>query len=607
MKLSWHRLFTDGSKTWERHPNLPWVFALGWLIGIGWLAFFWHLGHTGLLDETEPLFAEAARQMTVTGDWITPYFNQVTRFDKPPLIYWLMAIAYQTFGVNAWAARLPSALAGFCLMGACFYVLQRFGLPVGQEQLRQVDPESPRFSFPWQLWLTAGLGSVMVALHPQTLFFGRLGYSDMVLNACMSGSLMAFFLGYAQPERQSAQQRWYLAFYVLMALAVLTKGPVAIALPGLIIGAFLFYVGRLREVLAEINWRRGVLIVLGLCLPWFILVTLSNGEAYLDAFFGYHNLERFTSVVNRHQGPWYFHFLVVLVGFAPWSVYLPSAIAHLHPLQRQNWQNQARSNHLGIFVLFWFWIVLIFFTIAATKYFSYVLPLMPAAAMLVALWWSQQIGRAQILQQQSRSLGLSNLASVLLFVGLAIACFYCPNWLNDDASMPQLGERIQQAGLATLGAAIWGTMAVVGTFLMLRRQNQWLWGVNFLGFVAFLSLVLLPATSIVDTERQLPLRQIAETVTQVRQPDEPLLMTVDGFEKPSLVFYTQQPVIFILPPVEVTLYIQEKLDRQTLKSALLVATDRALVETGLSPSQYQAVSRAGIYQLIRITKTGGLS
>src|SRR4028118_1428694 len=120
-------IVTHGLKSKERHWALGWWLAILWLLLIGFLAFFWNLGSTGLIDETEPLFAEAARQMTVTGDWITPYFNGVTRFDKPPLIYWLMAIAYSTFGVNEFAVRLPSALAGLALTAFCFYTLKYFG------------------------------------------------------------------------------------------------------------------------------------------------------------------------------------------------------------------------------------------------------------------------------------------------------------------------------------------------------------------------------------------------------------------------------------------------------------------------------------------------
>src|SRR5919202_857487 len=165
-------IVTNGLKSRERHWALGWWLAILWLLLIGFLAFFWNLGNTGLIDETEPLFAEAARQMTVTGDWITPYFNGITRFDKPPLIYWLMAIAYSTFGVNEFAARLPSALAGLALTSLCFYTLRYFGAwGMGKND---ASPRTPSSTPPdqgedsqalitntpssqWQLWLVACL------------------------------------------------------------------------------------------------------------------------------------------------------------------------------------------------------------------------------------------------------------------------------------------------------------------------------------------------------------------------------------------------------------------------------------------------------------------
>jgi len=603
MKLSFARGFDDWLRNITQRPVIAWTVAIGWLLLIGWLAFFWNLGNIGLIDETEPLFVEAARQMTVTSDWITPYFNGATRFDKPPLIYWLMAIAYEIFGVNEWAARLPSALAGLAITGFCFYALRRFGVAATARQ--ELLPISYRLSPQTGLWLTAWLGATMVALHPQTFFFGHTGYSDMLLNACFGGALLAFFLGYAQPERQQVQARWYLIFYILIALAVLTKGPVGVVLPGLIIACFLLYLGKAREVLREMRLFRGALIVIVLTLPWYILVTLANGEAYINSFFGYHNVERFTSVVNAHAGPWYFHFLIVLIGFAPWSVYLPAAIARLQVFNRRGWQNQPRSVHLGLFALFWFVVVLGFFTIAATKYFSYVLPLMPAASILVALWWSEKIAQAQRFKRHFWSLILSVLFNIVLFLALAAACFFSPNLLNNDPSMPHLGMRIQQAGLPAVGAVIWLGSAIAGTILLLRRQTNWLWGVNLVGFAAFLIFVVMPVAFIVDAERQLPLRQIAQAVVQVEQPGEELIMIAKGFAKPSLVFYTQDRVTYLARPSEALPYIQNAIAQPSSpKSVLLVASSETLATTGLSPNQYQQISAAGVYQLVRVGKAG---
>lgn len=587
MKLSLARVFDDLKHKTDNSALAS--MGIIWLLLLGWLAFFWNLGRNGLLDETEPLFVEASRQMTVTGDWITPYFNGVTRFDKPPLIYWTQAIAFQIFGVNEWAARLPSALAGTVLTFFCFYALKRFGITVKSSK----ESQPQRFAPAW-------LGASMVALHPLTFFFGHLGYSDMLLSACFGGALLAFFLGYAQPEQKPVQTRWYLAFYILIALAVLTKGPVGFVLPGLIITAFLVYLGKLKEVIREMHLFRGILLVLALTLPWYVLVTLANGEAYIDSFFGYHNFERFTSVVNEHKGPWYFHFLIVLFGFAPWSIYLPIAIAHLQVFRRRQWQNQLRSLHLGLFALFWFVGVLGFFTIAATKYFSYTLPLMPAASILVALWWSDRI--TQIHRKRGWGLYLTVFCNIILFLALAVSCFYSPHWLTHDPSMPNLGTRMQQSTVPIIGGAIWLVSAIAAIILLLRSKINSLWAVNLVGFIAFLIFVATPFSHLVDIERQLPLRQLADSVVQVQQPKEELIMLSKGFAKPSLVFYTRQHVTYLLQASEVLPYIQQKFSQSDAKSVLLVTPSRMLAKTGLTPNQYQQISQAGIYQLIRISK-----
>ena len=447
----------------SKHPHIARFLPILWILLLSWLVLFHRLGSTGLLDETEPLFAEAARQMKVTGDWITPYFNGVTRFDKPPLIYWLMAIAYGTIGVNEWAARLPSAISGTLLIGFCFYTLRFF-----EQKLKSRAKILPF------------LGSAIFALNLQTLFFGRLGYSDMLLSVCFGGSLLSFFWGYAHPENPKVQTRFYLAFYGWLALAVLTKGPVGVVLPGTIVLIFLVCVGKVREVLKEIKLVPGIVIFLGLSVPWYVLAYLRNGDGFINSFFGYHNLGRFTHVVNQHQGAWYFHSLIVLIGFFPWSIYLPVAIAHR--LRDRSWRQQPRSSHLGLFALIWFAIVLGFFTIAVTKYITYTLPLVPAAAILVSLWWSDQREKTA----PNWGLKASVYVSLALCVTLAAVTFYSPHWLNRDPSMPQLGLRMQEAGLPQIGGLIWLGGAIGGTFLILKRKLHLFWGVNLATYAAFI-------------------------------------------------------------------------------------------------------------------------
>ena len=570
------------------------LLPLFWVLLLAWLVFFNALSSTGLLDETEPLFAEAARQMTVTGDWITPYYNGVTRFDKPPLIYWLMAIAYQTIGPTAFAARLPSALAGTLLIGFCFYTLQ--ARPNQASPTQEITPSPPYPLTPSRL--LPYLAAAILALNTQVLFFGRTGYSDMLLNFCFGGALLAFWRGYGQPDRPQIQSRWYGAMYSLMALGVLTKGPVAIVLPAGIILLFLLSVGQFRQGLRELRVLRGSVLFLAIAVPWYGLVWQRNGAAFGDAFFGTHNLERFTHVVNDHRGPWYYHWLILAVGFLPWSVYLPGAIAHV--LRQRPWQHPDRHRHLGLFALLWFLVVMGFFTIAVTKYFSYSLPAVLAGAILVARWWSQMAAQGE----RNWGAKLSIAVSLIISMALAAAAFYSPHWLMQDPTMPNLGVRVQQAGLNWLGGEIWLATAIAGGLLFFTRNWQKFWIVQLAGFAAFVLFFITPALGLVDAERQLPLRQIAATIRQVRQPQEAVLMASEQFEKPSLVFYSQRPIAFFDRPQKAQADLEQLRQTTDTRTALMVITPDALDQ--LNPQHYQVMQTAGIYQLIRISLKGAL-
>jgi len=585
MRLNDDRGFDPWLKNKGERPALAWTLSILWLLLIGFLAFFWNLGSTGLVDETEPLFAEAARQMTVTGDWITPFFDGETRFDKPPLIYWSQAIAYQILGVNSFSVRLPSALSAMGLISLGFYTLWSFGVGRGAFQERRY-------------WLCAGLGSALMALNLETIIWARTGVSDMLLTGCMAGALLSFFLGYAQPSKPVVQARWYLAFYVLIASAVLTKGPVGIVLPVLIIGAFLLYLGNGREVLREMRVLWGSLLVLMIALPWYILVIRANGWAYINSFFGYHNFERFTRVVNHHSAPWYFYFFVVLVAFAPWSVYLPVAIARLKFWQRTTWRSSHRSTHLGLFALFWFVGVFGFFTIAVTKLASYLLPLMPAAAILVALLWSDKLTQTT----KNTALIWSGWLNAVLLLAVAGASFSSPYLLGTDPAIPNLGSWVQQTGLPVSGAAIGAITAVAVAVLLWRRQWRGLLSVNLLGFVAFFIFVVTPAYFLIDQTRQLPLRELSLVAAQAQQPGEALIMV--GFKKPSVVFYTQRPVNYISSTKNAVAEIKKLVATQPQPPSLLILSQpKKLEQLRLHPPQYQDLGKAGAYQLIRVSKS----
>ncbi|NET42270.1 glycosyltransferase family 39 protein [Okeania sp. SIO2B3] len=646
-----------------------------WLCLLAWLAFFCNLGNIGLIDETEPLFAEAARQMVETGDWITPYFNGETRFDKPPLIYWLMAIAYHIFGINEWSVRLPSAISATCLVCFGFYVLYKYG----NYHLSNQEFIPKNKSLIVKL-LIAWIGAAMIALNPETIAWGRIGVSDMLLTGCMCSALFAFFIGYASqadntnndripqvnyPQKPKNQQqknskilrekvsslanknqlsigtknpkinRWYLAFYILISLAVLAKGPIGIVLPALIIGSFLLYVGKFVQIWQEINILRGSLIFFTITLPWYSLVTLVNGKEYIDSFFGYHNFERFTKVVNHHGAPWYFYFLVVLIGFAPWSIYLPIAIAKTKFWQLRYWRNKPRNEQLSLFAFFWFICIFIFFSVSATKLPSYVLPLMPAAAILIGLFWSNIIINRDLVPSPSQTNEIANnststfntsnnsvkpvakfkrnnsklishflsasiVANIIFLVILAIGIIFSFNWLDRDPAMPYFPELIRESGLLTRGGLILITAAIVVGFILIKKQTSWIWSTNFIGLVACLIFTINPMMFLVDQERQLPLRQLAKTIVEVRQPSEEIVMI--SFEKPSLVFYTQQQVEFFRRATNAREYLEKVVQKDSSGNVVMIGYPKKFIHVGLEPGQYQYLDSRGAYQLGKVPK-----
>lgn len=596
-------------QTFEQRPRqAAWVSGIT-LSLICVMAFLWGLGSIGLVDETEPLFAEASRQMTVTGDWVTPYFNGVTRFDKPPLVYWLMALGYLVVGVNEWMVRLPSALSAIALVLGIFVTLHRFGYAT--PRAGQADHADSRRSLR-QRWIAAWLGAAMLALNVQTIVWARTGVSDMLLNACMGGALLCFFWGYVNDEGQVRPgfwpSRWYLGCYVAMALAVLTKGPVGIVIPGLVILGFLVYTGTVFTVWQEAKVWNGLLIFAVITVPWYVLVIHANGDAYINDFFGYHNLDRFTRVVNQHSAPWYFYFIVVLVGFLPWSISLPLAIARLNLWQRRFWCTQPRQTQLSLLAVIWIIVIFGFFTVAVTKLPSYTLPLLPAAAILVAQLWSDELSRSKLpsmTHQPRHTAGLliTGLLSAVLAIATGILWWIFPSLLGPDNAAPTFAQTLDQSLIPEIGSAIWIGLGMAIAFLLLRRKTwRWIIVAQVIGFFCFLSFTLIPTLFLVDHERQAPLRNLAILAGQAKQPTEELFMI--GFRKPSVSFYAQTPIHYFSHAPHAATYVKRTLDTppDDATSVLILTNPVIIDELYLKPQDYQTLDQEGAYQLIRVPR-----
>lgn len=583
-------------------PSYRWSLTLVLLLLLGGLGYIWRLGSVGLVDETEPLFAEAARQMLVTGDWVTPYFNGEPRFDKPPLIYWCMATAYRILGVNEWGARLPSALAAISSASFVAIALLRFGKGSSSNAIDANELATSTSNSPADLdWTSAWLGMSIAALTPLTIAWGRTGVSDMLLTACICATMLAFFYAYTS-STQRAKTYGYLACYTAMGLGVLTKGPVAIVLPALGIGAFLIHVGRFWGVVREMALLQGFAVIGGLCVPWFIAVSAIHGSSYIDSFFGYHNFNRFTSVVNDHAAPWYFYLLVVLGGFAPFSIYLPGAIVHTQAWKLKYWRQQPRATHLGLFAFWWFISIFVFFSVSVTKLPSYLLPLLPAAAILVALWWRDRFFTdvTDALSDSKRrptDLWIQIGSNIAFFIALAIASLLLTSLLGEDSSAPNLLPAIEAARLPLWGGLVWGGTAAIAIGVTLAARWRWLPAVNIVGMLAFVVLVVSVAFPLMDTQRQFPLRQLSLQAAEELLPSEQLVAI--GFMKPSITFYLQQNVNYASGPGNLHRIVDSLRTESEPPSYLLLGRINDFENYHLDRQPYNILEETGAYRLAR--------
>ncbi len=549
---------------------------------LAWIAFFQNLGSIGLVDQTEAMFVEAARQMVIRGDWVTPYWNDVTRFDKPPLSYWFMGIFMKIFGINEFAARLPSAIIALSVVFLVFYTLRRFGI-LHQEQL------------PSNSWIWAGIGAVMLIFNPIWIAWARTAVSDMFLAGSISFCLLSFFWGYAQPIQ--SQWRWYVSFYIFLALGILSKGPVAIVLPGIIIVSFLIYVGQWRKTLKQMRLKWGFLIVSVIAIPWFVAVTTANGWDYINTFFGYHNIERYTSVVNRHAGPWYYYFPVLIISLAPWSSYLPLSLYRLKFWQRRYWMGQTRESQLGLFAFFWLAMIFGFFTISATKLPSYILPAIPAAVIIMALLWKDAWTEKSLGSDHKWAFIFSTLFYLIFLSALSVASLFVPQFVDNNPLTPELSQNVQASGLALNSCIVWGIASVVSLFLIFfPRLWRWLWVSGMIGFCCFILFFTLPLMEIFDVHSQLPLRKISQTIVSIRQPQENLLMV--GFKRPSVVFYAQTPVKFFYGAED---YLKDLETRKQEKEKFyLIAETKRIKNLELDQEYVKSVQKNRTYQLFEL-------
>jgi 4-amino-4-deoxy-L-arabinose transferase-like glycosyltransferase len=493
------------------------------------LLFFTGLGSMGLTDRDEGRNAEAGREMFASGDFVTPTFNGELRVAKPVFVYWLMTMSYHVFGVSEFAARAPSALFGVALIVMNYLFLTRLRGP------------------------TVGLyGALMLLLNIEVLALGRMAITDSALIFFTTLSLYGFWLGLHEPGRG---RHWIWAFYAGMALATLTKGPVGFAVP-LITG--LLYLTATRQW--RVFWQRGapiagMLLFLILAGPWYAAMFLLHGDAYSSQA-KVHTVGRFLAPMEGHGVGWWFYFPVLLLGFYPWSAFLPAGLYRAYQSWREHrlMRNHAPDSHesetplgsgkeLEWFAGLWIVGVFIFFSLSSTRLPHYIGPLFPACALLAASFWAQGL-------KDPSTRGLQGSIHFMMGIGYLLAIGF--------ASAPSLfikfsGKMIKEFPLATqfdlgvgpyVGAAIIVVaMGLIGYFGLNDNKRSIAFGAAGGALASVFLVAILVVVPGLNRYAIAPPQELAYAAGLNLNPTDQLIAF--GSTRPSIAFYARRTVTFI--------------------------------------------------------------
>lgn len=338
------------------------VLALFGLVMLG------NLGGWELKGADEPRYAQIAREMRETGRYIVPHLNGEAYPDKPPVLFWLMALAAAPQGdVTAFAARLPSALAGLGLIFVTFLLASRL-----------FDPA------------TGLLAAGVLFCCEQFFSTATSAHLDTLLTFWTTLSILLFYAGYTAGENGKT---YVLGAYAAMGAAVLTKGPVGLLVP---LGTMLSYVLAQKEFrrLRDLQIGRGLCIAVGISAAWLLPACLMGGEAYTNNILFRQTFDRAVDSF-AHKEPLFFYLFNFPDDFLPWSLFIPAAAVYF-------W-NTRRAQHKLLLPLVWFAFTFVFFSLVSGKRNLYLLPLYPAAAILMAKFIADFVRRDEVFARFSRS------------------------------------------------------------------------------------------------------------------------------------------------------------------------------------------------------------
>lgn len=402
----------------ELHRSRRFILTLLMLFLLVWFAM---LGARTLVPTDEGRYAEMAREMVATQDWITTRLNGIKYFEKPPLQTWMNAITFELFGLGEWQARLWTGLCGLFGIGLTAYTGRR----VFNQRVGFYAPLVLASSLFW-----AAMG------HVNTL--------DMGLAAMMTLSLCALLLAQRENAGRAEQRNGMLLCWAGMALAVLSKGLIGIVLPGAALVLYTLF-SRDRMIWKRLHLVKGLILFLLITTPWFLLVSLKNPE-FPQFFFIHEHFQRFTTRIHSRAGPWYYFIPILLSGILPWLGALPPSL--LGGL-RDEWNRGGFQPRRMLLV--WSVFIFVFFSMSGSKLPSYILPIFPALALLIADYLERASCKAIVLS--------ASIVAVLCAVAMVFIP-HVPALARDAYSLPLVMAHVPWIYAATIVAFVGAVLAI---------------------------------------------------------------------------------------------------------------------------------------------------
>ena len=435
---------TDGKNQVNGIGERGWL----WLLRVVCLVIvFCGLGSSALFEPDEGRNAEKAREILLLGDWVTPHENFLPTLDKPIFFYWLVAISFKLFGLSEWSARLPSALAAL----GCIVLVYRFARR--------------------QWGISEALWSSLILLTSLEFFsFSRLVIFDMTLTFFITLSLFSFYAA-TETDNPRSGKLYSLMMYAAMAIGTLVKGPIALIVPSMVIFFYLFLT-RKWFLLRRLNILLGLLVWLTIVTPWYWWAEARN-PGYLRYFlWEEHFLRYITPHFGRSKGL-YYYFLVLGVGFLPWSFFIPLIATNL-------WKRTFTDANL--FLVLWTILPFAFFSASNAKLPHYILPIYPAMAILTG----------QALVDRIRDTATNR--TVFYIPGIFIIALI--SYLIIGATLPnllasQISAAVTQSFslLLLFGATI---VVIFGIYVIGDSRNLWIGqGAAFMSTAASLTLFMI--------------------------------------------------------------------------------------------------------------------